>query len=559
MKDNNVETAKNIVSQSSMGAGAVEHTSTLIGKPIDLGKPGKALGVAGVGIDSLNAYQNYQDGHYEVAAFDAGSAGLGATSMAATAMGHPVAAAGAFLGGAGLQIVKDFVKHQKRMEALKEKLREEQEKFNEQFVKFKDAETAKLANEAYRKDLSAITNSNKTDKEKWIETNKINEDLRNGKYGEVVKNTLPETSTSSTSQSVWETAKQNAEQAGNSIQNAWNTVWEYAKAGAEKAGNDIQNAWNDYFNRVKDGAEQAGNNINNAFEKAVETVQDYVNRAKDGAEQMGNDIRNNVQNHIDRTQDGAVQAGNDIHNALDKTVEAVQNHANQMQNGAAQAGDDIQNAWNDYWNRVKDGAEQAGNNIKNTINNMRNSLEEWYKKHTENNKESASSKDGAEDANNPSNEQDHSGSQDGENAIPSAGGNVCKNPNPAAASAGGFGKDFGKGGSYGPFNPYTPYYDPLLISLNGNSRSDIYVENHTNENNSKMLDLNGDGIANKVSWIGKNTGILSKQACHCSFDKFENSIIRDKKIIPSAWPKFLIPNLNNPCAARHIRISGYHP
>ena len=34
------------------------------------------------------------------------------------------------------------------------------------------------------------------------------------------------------------------------------------------------------------------------------------------------------------------------------------------------------------------------------------------------------------------------------------------------------------------------------------------MENHTNENNSKMLDLNGDGIANKVSWIGKNTGIL---------------------------------------------------
>ena len=125
---------------------------------------------------------------------------------------------------------------------------------------------------------------------------------------------------------------------------------------------------------------------------------------------------------------------------------------------------------------MQDGAEQARNDIQNAINNMRNSLEEWYKKHTENNKESASSKDGAEDANNPnnpSNEQDHSGSQDGENAIPSAGGNVCKNPNPAAASAGGFGKDFGKGGSYGPFNPYTPYYDPLLISLNGNARLGI--------------------------------------------------------------------------------------
>ena len=47
---------------------------------------------------------------------------------------------------------------------------------------------------------------------------------------------------------------------------------------------------------------------------------------------------------------------------------------------------------------MQDGAEQAGNDIQNAINNMRNSLEEWYKKHTENNKESTSSKDGAEDA-----------------------------------------------------------------------------------------------------------------------------------------------------------------
>ena len=159
---------------------------------------------------------------------------------------------------------------------------------------------------------------------------------------------------------------------------------------------------------------------------------------------------------------------------------------------------------------MQNGAAQAGNNIQNTINNMRNSLEEWYKKHTENNKESASSKDGADanNPNNPSNEQDHSGSQDSENAIPSAGGNVCKKPNPAAASAGGFGKGFGKGGSYDPFNPYTPYYDPLLISLNGNSKSDIYVNSYDDNSHTTMLDLNGDGIANKVSWIGKNTGIL---------------------------------------------------
>ena len=81
---------------------------------------------------------------------------------------------------------------------------------------------------------------------------------------------------------------------------------------------------------------------------------------------------------------------------------------------------------------------------------------------------------------------------------------------PGAGSGFGAGLDGGPGaGTMGAGTPNAPYYDPLLIALNtGNQDSKISVTSYTEENGGKMLDLNEDGIANNVSWIGKDTGIL---------------------------------------------------
>ena len=88
------------------------------------------------------------------------------------------------------------------------------------------------------------------------------------------------------------------------------------------------------------------------------------------------------------------------------------------------------------------------------------------------------------------------------------------NPEPlqVPGAGGGFGAGLGNGNGAGTKDlgdPKTPFYDPLLIALQtGGNNTSISVVSHNEENGGKMLDLNGDGIANNVSWIGKDTGVL---------------------------------------------------
>ena len=84
---------------------------------------------------------------------------------------------------------------------------------------------------------------------------------------------------------------------------------------------------------------------------------------------------------------------------------------------------------------------------------------------------------------------------------------------PGAGS--GFGAGLGGGtgfGTLGACEPYAAYkvVDPLLISLQQSQATGaIRITSYNDDTyQGKMLDLNGDGIANKVSWIGKDTGVL---------------------------------------------------
>ncbi|MBQ9681637.1 MAG: hypothetical protein IJV35_00005, partial [Neisseriaceae bacterium] len=67
-------------------------------------------------------------------------------------------------------------------------------------------------------------------------------------------------------------------------------------------------------------------------------------------------------------------------------------------------------------------------------------------------------------------------------------------------------------GTLGACEPYAAYkvVDPLLISLQQSQATGaIRITSYNDDTyQGKMLDLNGDGIANKVSWIGKDTGVL---------------------------------------------------
>ena len=91
---------------------------------------------------------------------------------------------------------------------------------------------------------------------------------------------------------------------------------------------------------------------------------------------------------------------------------------------------------------------------------------------------------------------------------PNGKGTPIQLPNAGGGHSAGLGG--GKGaGTMGAGNPSSPVSDPLLIALNtGNHRSDIKIVSHDEENSSKMLDTNQDGIANKISWVGKDTGVL---------------------------------------------------
>ena len=108
-------------------------------------------------------------------------------------------------------------------------------------------------------------------------------------------------------------------------------------------------------------------------------------------------------------------------------------------------------------------------------------------------------------------ETDPTGSGNGDNDNPN---NPNSNPEPlqVPGAGGGFGAGLGNGNGAGTKDlgdPKTPFYDPLLIALQtGGNNTSISVVSHNEENGGKMLDLNGDGIANNVSWIGKDTGVL---------------------------------------------------
>ena len=108
-------------------------------------------------------------------------------------------------------------------------------------------------------------------------------------------------------------------------------------------------------------------------------------------------------------------------------------------------------------------------------------------------------------------ETDPTGSGNEDNDNPN---NPNGNPEPlqVPGAGGGFGAGLGGGNGAGTKDlgdPKTPFYDPLLIALQtGGNNTSISVVSHNEENGGKMLDLNGDGIANNVSWIGKDTGVL---------------------------------------------------
>ncbi|MBQ9725299.1 MAG: hypothetical protein IJV56_08190, partial [Neisseriaceae bacterium] len=77
---------------------------------------------------------------------------------------------------------------------------------------------------------------------------------------------------------------------------------------------------------------------------------------------------------------------------------------------------------------------------------------------------------------------------------PNGKGTPIQLPNAGGGHSAGLGG--GKGaGTMGAGNPSSPVSDPLLIALNtGNNRSDIKIVSHDEENSSKMLDTNQDGI-----------------------------------------------------------------
>ena len=91
---------------------------------------------------------------------------------------------------------------------------------------------------------------------------------------------------------------------------------------------------------------------------------------------------------------------------------------------------------------------------------------------------------------------------------PNGKGTPIQLPNAGGGHSAGLGG--GKGaGTMGAGTPNAPYYDPLVIALqSGDHDSKISVTSYTDENGGKMLDLDEDGIANNVSWIGKDTGVL---------------------------------------------------
>ena len=107
---------------------------------------------------------------------------------------------------------------------------------------------------------------------------------------------------------------------------------------------------------------------------------------------------------------------------------------------------------------------------------------------------------------------EHGGGENGgaENGGGENGSGSGTGSNPGAGSAGGFGGGLGGGGSLGDFQPNKAYADPLLIDLNTHGRIGIKVVSYHDENGGKWLDINGDGIANNVSWIAPNsdTGAL---------------------------------------------------
>ena len=107
-----------------------------------------------------------------------------------------------------------------------------------------------------------------------------------------------------------------------------------------------------------------------------------------------------------------------------------------------------------------------------------------------------------------------SGQGDGAQDQPPTG-SMCEIPGAGSGFTAGLGGGSGAG-TLGQCNPNSPYRypDPLVISLKtGTGNNNIHIISHDDADyQSKMLDFNGDGIANKVSWIGQDTGVLFDDA-----------------------------------------------